>query len=125
MGYFQNEKKLSLYFDRLDRGELPIERGFQCSEDDIARRHVIHEILCNLRVRFEDFASRFGAVFSEYFAREMEDLKGLERDGLIELDAEGLRVAGAGNLLLRNIAMPFDRYLRDSPPARATYSRTV
>ena len=38
---------------------------------------------------------------------------------------EGLRVTPVGMLLLRNIAMPFDRYLRERPPAQATYSRTV
>jgi len=124
-GYFQNAKKLSAYFDALGRGEFPLERGFVSSQDDIVRRHVIQEILCNLKLRYEAFARRFRTPFQEYFAREMDDLKDLERDGLIRLEAEGIDVTPVGTFLLRNIAMPFDRYLREAPPARATYSRTV
>jgi len=124
-GYFQNEKKLSTYYASLDRGEFPIERGFLVSPDDLVRRYVIHEILCNLKVSYADFEERFHLLFSEYFAVEMGDIADLERDGLVETSSEWIRVTPAGTLLLRNIAMPFDRYLRERPPAQATYSRTV
>lgn len=124
-GYFQNEKKLSTYYGRLARGELPVERGFLCGRDDVVRRFVVHEILCNLKLDFAEFRERFGERFEEYFAGELEDVRDLAGDGLIDVDGGGIRVTPLGKFLLRNIAMPFDLYLRERPPAQATYSRTV
>lgn len=124
-GYFQNVKKLSRYAAAIERGELPTERGFLTGEDDLLRRFAIREILCNLRVDFAATEARFGVRFSEYFARELRDLAGLEADGLVALSDRGIAVTELGRLFLRNIAMVFDRYLRESPPPRPTYSRTV
>jgi oxygen-independent coproporphyrinogen-3 oxidase len=124
-GYFQNDKKLANYYRSLDSGEFPVEKGFLMSPDDLLRRYVVHEILCNLRLDFGTLEKRFGVRFDEYFAVEKSDLLDLAKDGLIDLHSDGLRVTPVGVLFLRNIAMPFDRYLREKPPARATYSRTV
>ncbi len=127
-GYFQNEKKLAPYSRRLARGELPIERGCVCEPDDVVRRHVIHEVLCNLRVTADDVEERFGIRFDEHFAVELDGIPDLERDGLVEIERDDgrfhLRVTERGRLFLRNIAMVFDRALR-SPPTGARYSRTV
>ena len=112
-------------FARIERGELAVERGWLCSVHDRIRRFVIHEILCNLRVDYADFEWRFGIPFLDYFAREMEKIKALEADGLVKLPAGELRVTFPGRLLLRNIAMVFDSYLKRNLAARPTYSRTV
>lgn len=126
-GYFQSEKKLSRYFDRLDKGQLPIERGFLCDQDDLARRFVIHEILCRLRVDYKGFLDRFQVPFSIYFAPEFPALLDLECDGLMVLLPGRLEVTSVGRLFLRNIAMVFDRYLRQGQgqAQAARYSRTV
>jgi oxygen-independent coproporphyrinogen-3 oxidase len=124
-GYFQNEKKLSTYYRAVDEGRFPIERGFLLSADDLARRWTIHEILCNLRLRYADFEARFHADFRETFAHECAAMDDFARDGLVDVDPLGIRVTERGVFLLRNIAMNFDRYLRERPPAQATYSRTV
>ena len=64
----------------------------------------------------------FGAYFSESLAR----LKPLQDDGLVELDEGGLRATSRGRLLLRIIAMCFDRYLTPAADsAQPRYSRTV
>ncbi|MGQ9591808.1 MAG: oxygen-independent coproporphyrinogen III oxidase [Planctomycetota bacterium] len=124
-GYFQNEKKLSRYYERVERGDLPIERGFLTGEDDRLRRFVIREILCNLRVDIPEVEAGFAVRFQERFAREAAELAELEADGLVEVSEESIRVTELGRLFLRNVAMVFDRYLRESPPAPATYSRTI
>jgi oxygen-independent coproporphyrinogen-3 oxidase len=45
-------------------------------------------------------------------------------DGLIEFEKDGLRVTGRGRLLVRNVCMAFDRYLREGSPA-GRYSRVI
>lgn len=124
--YIQNHKKLSTYYQALDRGELPVERGYALSADDRVRRHVITELMCNLFVDFAEVEGRFGIRFAEYFARELEELEaGPVADGLAQLDPSQLEVIGMGQLFIRNVAMLFDRHLREKPPQRPTFSRTV
>ena len=123
-GYFQNLKKLSEYFERLERGELPVERGWLLSEDDVRRRHVIHEILCALRVDAEAFKARFGASFEASFPSELERLADFQRDGHVRISSQGLEVEPQGRVLLRNIASVFDAYLQRGEQA-PIYSRAV
>jgi oxygen-independent coproporphyrinogen-3 oxidase len=58
------------------------------------------------------------------FAPELTALAPLAADGLVELSADRLRVTPRGRLLVRNVAMTFDRYLRESQQ-KARYSRVI
>ena len=64
-----------------------------------------------------------GRAWSDAIAR----LAPLQDDGLVEVDGRGLHATSRGRLLLRIIAMCFDRYLAPAADATATprYSRTV
>ena len=42
----------------------------------------------------------------------------MQADGLLALDPAGVRVLPAGRLLIRNICMVFDRYLREQRQQR-------
>ncbi|MEE2658494.1 MAG: oxygen-independent coproporphyrinogen III oxidase [Candidatus Latescibacterota bacterium] len=124
--FVQNHKKLSTYYDEIDAGELPLERGFALSEDDKLRRHVILELMCNLHLDFKLVESRFEIDFSETFATELAELAaGPAEEGLVDIDNESLRVTARGQLLLRNVCMIFDRYLREKVRKGPTFSRTV
>jgi oxygen-independent coproporphyrinogen-3 oxidase len=127
-GYFQNEKKLSRYGAHLERGELPVERGFIPSAEDQVRRRVIEEILANLRVEHGDFEASpqlRGAPFADYFAPELEDLAVLAQDGLVELAPRGFSVTAVGRVFLRQIAAAFDAYRRQGGAKGAVHARAV
>ena len=74
---------------------------------------MITELICHYRLDFEQIEREYPVRFQEYFAPELQDLKGMEADGLLTLDAEGIRVGPRGKLLIRNVCMTFDRYLRE------------
>ena len=116
--YSQNQKELEAYYAELDAGRLPILRGVQLDEDDILRRKVITELICHFRLRFAMIEQRFGIDFHDYFRDAMEELKPMADDGLIELSDDGIAVTPAGRLLIRNICMPFDKYLRQASEQR-------
>ncbi len=123
--FFQNEKKLSTYYEALDAGRLPVSRGYLLNADDRVRQYVIQQIMCNFWIGKDDVARRFGVDFDAYFARSLEALRGLREAGVVELGSEGLRVREEGRLFVRNVCMAFDRYLEAKAAENPVFSRTV
>lgn len=124
--FAQNTKKLSAYYQALDAGRFPIERGFRLDGDDLLRRHVIQELMCNFRVEPPAVAQRFGVDFARYFESELAELRGeLTADGLVSVSDDAIEVTPAGRLLVRNVCMCFDRHLRARSAERPVFSRTV
>jgi oxygen-independent coproporphyrinogen-3 oxidase len=109
--YSQNEKTLDAYYDALDRNELPVARGAQLNMDDVLRRTVIQQLMCQFELSIPAIEQAFPIVFSTYFEAELVQLCQLERDGLVTLGADWLSVTMKGRLLIRNVCMVFDRYL--------------
>ena len=121
--YFQNYKTLRDYNLAVDEGRLPVYRGYILTEDDFIRREVVMDIMCNLGVKFTRIEEEFQISFGDYFARELEELQELERDGLIRIDSEGIHILPVGRLLIRNVAMVFDAHLKNKKELR--FSRTI
>jgi oxygen-independent coproporphyrinogen-3 oxidase len=123
--FFQNEKKLSAYYQALDAGGLPVQRGYLLNEDDRIRQHVIREIMCNFRVSRAEVATRFGIDFDRYFSRSLGKLEELIEAGLVEIEGEEVVVRDGGRLFVRNVCMAFDRYLEAKDDGGPVFSRTV
>ncbi len=122
--YCQNEKSLEEYYSVLDQGELPILRGIELTADDLLRRAVIHGLACHFELAKESIEIAHLVEFDKYFAQELDDLKRLEDDGLVELDSDWIHVTPRGRLLVRAVCMVFDKYLR-AAEKRAQYSRVM
>ena len=122
--YSQNLRTLDDYYARLDAEALPCFRGWQLSADDLLRRDVIQALMCRFAVLFERVGNAHAIVFNEYFATELEALKPLVDDGLIELASDEITVTARGRFLVRAVAMVFDRYLREQLQ-QARYSRVI
>jgi oxygen-independent coproporphyrinogen III oxidase len=127
--FFQNEKKLSTYYEKLDAGQLPVGRGYLLDQDDRIRQYVIQQIMCNFQVRKADVEARFGVRFDQYLAVSLARLDEVREAGFVELDRDGLRVTPQGRVFVRNVCMAFDRYLLEKEAAREAarpvFSRTV
>ena len=121
--YFQNFKTLREYNSAVDSGHLPVFRGVILGDDDLIRREVIMDIMCNLGVSFSRIEALFGIDFREYFSEELENLRDLEEDGLIEVKEDSIRILPPGRLLIRNVAMVFDAYLKTKKDLK--FSRTI
>jgi oxygen-independent coproporphyrinogen-3 oxidase len=116
--YAQNLKALPEYYERLDEGRLAVFRGVELDADDRLRREVITQLICHFHLDYARVERDHGIVFADYFATELADLEALRADGLVDLGADGIRVLPAGRLLIRNVCMVFDRYLRESSEQR-------
>ncbi len=102
--YIQNLKTLPEYYGALDRGVLPVHRGYTMTRDDIIRRDVIQQIMCYGVLDFDATGARHDIDFRTYFASEIAALEPMVADGLAEFAEPGLRVLPAGRLLLRHLA---------------------
>jgi len=122
--YCQNVRTLDAYYDRLDANALPCFRGWKLSADDRLRRDVIQALMCQFTVDYSAIESEHDISFAAYFGEEIADLEALAKDGLVEMAPERITVTSKGRLLVRAVAMVFDRYLRAKRvPAR--YSRVI
>ncbi|MDW8095195.1 MAG: oxygen-independent coproporphyrinogen III oxidase [Aquificaceae bacterium] len=121
--YFQNYKTIRDYYLAIDGGKLPTMRGYLLTEEDIIRREVIMDLMCNFQCAFDKVERLFGIDFEEHFSEELEELKGMEEDGLLKIHDRKIEVLPEGRLLIRNIAMVFDQYLKTKKEQR--FSRTI
>ena len=121
--YAQNAKDLAGYNAVIDAGRLALTRSVRLTADDRVRRDIITQPMCNPELRFDEFEAAYGIRFAETFTPELERLRGFAQDGLVSIGGGKLEVLTAGRMLVRNIAMVFDRYLGQQTLER--FSRTV
>ena len=122
--YSQNAKSLEEYQDLLDHGHLPVARGLAVSRDDLLRRCVIMALMCQGEVMFESAELAHLIDFRSYFASELETLRGMQDQGLVELSDTGIKVTPMGWFFVRGVAMVFDKYLQ-ADRTRARFSKII
>ena len=121
--YSQNIKTIKEYTEVIDSGHLPIFRGVALSEDDVLRREVINQLICHFELNFKEIENAFTIDFSDYFANELKQILDMQDDGLLELTKDRILVLPEGKLLIRNICMVFDIYLKQMKTGK--FSKTI
>ena len=122
--YSQNYRTLEEYYDCLDRDELPVMRGIELTADDLLRRSIIQALMCHFELSIESIEIAHLIDFRKYFSAELAELREMQEAGLIEISAQWLSVLPRGRMLVRAIAMVFDKYLRHDRE-RTRYSRII
>ena len=122
--YCQNFRTLDEYYDSLDRGVLPVMRGLELTADDLLRRSIIQALMCHFELSIESIEIAHLIDFKTYFASELADLVEMEQAGLLKVEDQWITVLPRGRMLVRVIAMAFDRYLR-SDRERVRYSKVI
>lgn len=115
--YAQGHRRLASYYEMVDRGQLPIERGYVLDGDDLRRRWVITEIMCNGMVDLDH-------VGAHHFYSELARLTPLVEEGLATVDGSRVAATELGQLFLRRIAGVFDTHTPQRTETQM-FSRTV
>lgn len=124
--YAQNRREVSAYQQAVLDGGVATMRGYRLSQDDLIRRAVIGRILCHTIVLKKELEQEFGIPFDEYFAAELEQLEAFRTEGLVMLLPGEIRVTPLGRIFIRNVAMAFDRYLREQQmDQKPLFSKTL
>ena len=116
--YSQNIKTIKEYTEVIESGHLPVFRGVALSQDDVLRREVINQLICHFELKFKDIENTFAIDFSDYFSDELKQLQEMEADALLKLTKDKVLVLPEGKLLIRNICMVFDIYLKKNKEQR-------
>jgi len=110
--YAQNVRELDAYYEIIDKGQLPVFRGLKLNRDDELRRAVITQLICHFELTFAGINQQWNVDFKDYFKLELDQLQSMANDGLLEINDQGIYVTPGGQLLIRNICMVFDVYLK-------------
>jgi len=123
--YAQNFKDMKEYEAAIEAGRLPFERGVMLNEDDMIRQHVIMELMSNFKMDIKRFNEEFDVDFNTYFKEDLPGLQPFIEEGLVVMDMNHITCSETGTLLIRNIAMVFDAYMKQHAGSKKTFSKTV
>ena len=111
--YAQNQKDIKHYYSDIDRQEHALWKGVSLNQDDFIRRKVIKQLICHFELDFASIEAMWDLNFEQYFAQDLQLLQTFIDDQLVTYQNRTLTVTAKGELLIRNICMCFDVYLRD------------
>jgi oxygen-independent coproporphyrinogen-3 oxidase len=123
--YAQNFKDLESYEQAIDNGKLPVFKGYELSDDDILRQYIIMELMSNFKLDIRRVEQTFKVNFFSYFEDAISELQEFVDAELLTIDKNRIEVNLTGSMLIRNICMPFDAYLRKIPEEKRRFSKTV
>ena len=123
--YAQNTKDMKVYEARLDDGKLPFDRGVVLSDDDFLRKAVIMELMANFSIDMNRVNKEHNIEFKTYFADALNALEEFVEAKLVTIADNKITVSTTGTLLIRNIAMPFDAYMKKYGASKKSFSKTV
>jgi oxygen-independent coproporphyrinogen-3 oxidase len=123
--YAQNLKNIKDYYARIDSGEPATGVGYRMTRDDHIRKQTIMQLMCNLEIDKRRIEREFDIDFDDYFRHDLGKLDVFINEGLVQNDADAVRVTGSGLLIIRIIALSFDAYLDQMMKDKPVFSKTV
>jgi len=117
--FAQNVKTVEEYQKIVEEGKIPVVKGHILNDEDlVVRRHILN-LMCQLETSFDSNNS-----FPE-LENAFEMLKEMERDELVEIYENQIKITEKGRAFTRNVAMVFDlRMMRNKPETRI-FSMTI
>lgn len=110
--YAQNQKELKKYYQQVNEQRHALWKGVVLDQDDLIRREVIKQLICNFKLDKKAIEQTFNLSFNNYFAEDLKLLQTFIDDQLVVVSEQSIEVTPRGRLLIRNICMCFDKYLR-------------
>lgn len=118
-GYAQNHKTIEEYKRAVNDGKLPIIKGHILTDDEIASRTKINELMCN-------YQTSWSKELSEKLSKEAyKKLLSAQEDGLVSINEDALVVTKKGKNFVRNIATVLDEKLWGGEQQKQLFSKAV
>ena len=88
--YAQNFYDIPSYKKALDKGFLPSFRGLKLNRDDKIRQHATQQIRSYFKIDYKNFKKQFDIDVKDYFTVEINNMRDMEKDGLLEIKDDGI-----------------------------------
>ncbi len=118
--FAQNEKGVEAYQNLVENNIIPVYRGHILTVEDLVIRKHILNLMCKLETSWKDKKLYFKEI-----PDVLSNLKELEKDGLLEVHPEAIKVTEKGRPFVRNICMAFDLLLQQKKPETQLFSMTI
>lgn len=107
--FMQNTTSFKTYKEKLNQGVLPVENGCLLSAEDNMRSEIIENLMCYLSADTSAISHKHG--FPEnFFDVDIESLRPMIIDGLLERDGGAILVTEIGRPFVRAVCSKFDPY---------------
>lgn len=120
-GYTQNNISTPNYSTNVDNGILSTERGWQNSNDDLARKKIIDTLMCFMTVDIAKIAEEF-CLSAHHFDDAVHELHNLRENDILEISGSIITLTTPYRMAVRIVASAFDRYRNITP---SKYSKIV
>lgn len=107
--FAQNEKTLPEYYEKLDKGLLPINRGhIHTAEDNFIRKHILN-LMCDFTTEwYQEELMQHGISFNYELLEQLDD------EAFLDFDIYGVTVKPQGKEVIRVICSALDARLNRS-----------
>jgi oxygen-independent coproporphyrinogen-3 oxidase len=112
--FAQNIKTVEEYEKVVNEGRFPIFKGHSLTQDDLIIRQHILDLMCKHQTSIDKHYHDVIDKFLEF-----------SKDGLIEINADTIKILGAGKLFLRNICLAYDKRYWKNVPEGNLFSTTA
>ncbi|MCH4824447.1 oxygen-independent coproporphyrinogen III oxidase [Gramella lutea] len=119
-GFAQNVKGVEEYQDLIQKGIFPVFRGHILTQEDLAIRKHILNLMCKFKTQWFSLNEYF-----EELPSVLHKLEEMKKDKLVELDSNFIRITDKGQSFVRNVCMAFDLRLQRKKPETQLFSMTV
>ncbi|WP_438710902.1 oxygen-independent coproporphyrinogen III oxidase [Aquimarina muelleri] len=119
-GFAQNVKNIEEYQHLVGEGIIPVYRGHMLTkEDEIIRQHILN-LMCHFKTDWEQ-----DELYFKELPEVLQNIKELEKDGLLIINDKYIQVTEKGRPFVRNICMAFDLRLQRNKPETMLFSMTI
>ncbi|GGX18628.1 oxygen-independent coproporphyrinogen III oxidase [Aquimarina muelleri] len=119
-GFAQNVKNIEEYQHLVREGIIPVYRGhILTKEDEIIRQHILN-LMCHFKTDWEQ-----DELYFKELPEVLQNIKELEKDGLLIINDNYIQVTEKGRPFVRNICMAFDLRLQRNKPETMLFSMTI
>ena len=83
------------------------------------------ELMSNFSLNIKRVEKKFNIDFNDYFKDDLKELNEFIEADLVSINNDKIEVSPTGTMLIRNICMPFDAYLKKVPENKRRFSKTI
>jgi len=115
--YSQNVKDIPTYIRQVNKGQLPVLKGYTLNRTEQITREVISALMCNYIIHWAEIANILHIGINEIkqaLNYNEKVLAGFAEDGIITFDDDYIRILPDATPFVRNVAASLDKLMQDS-----------